>query len=459
MTLETDYLVIGAGALGMAFVDTLLAESDATITIVDRGKHPGGHWTMAYPFVRLHQPSRYYGVASRPLELSEDTPDGFAHHAAGPQIQSYFQAVMDDVFLPSGRVTYLPLSEMQEDKVVCLRTGETQDIKVNRKIVEAGNLGGLVPAQCKPGFPIDSDVDFVPINALDDLADPAENYVVLGSGKTGIDACLRLLDGKISPDRITWVMPRDSWFLDRRMAQPTEPFFELKVRVTRDQGRALLEAKDAEDLFDKLEACGSLLRLDPNVRPTAYKCATVTHEELDRLRTIEKIVRKGHVTAISPTEIKLTGGVLPIAPDARIVDCTASGIPDAPEPPIFRPGRIVPNGIRSCQPTFCAALIAHLEATIDDNDTKNELCKIVPMPREPLDWLRMEFVNRQNQYAWLQSDDLRVWLKNCRLDVLTNVDRPQELSDEVTAMLGEIKASMIPSTMRLKQILDEAERA
>ncbi len=26
---------------------------------------PGGHWTRAYPFVRLHQPSAYYGVNSR----------------------------------------------------------------------------------------------------------------------------------------------------------------------------------------------------------------------------------------------------------------------------------------------------------------------------------------------------------------------------------------------------------
>ena len=36
--LQTDYLVIGAGAIGMAFVDTLLTDTDAQIVIVDR--HP-----------------------------------------------------------------------------------------------------------------------------------------------------------------------------------------------------------------------------------------------------------------------------------------------------------------------------------------------------------------------------------------------------------------------------------
>src|SRR5262245_52072374 len=56
--IEADYLVIGAAATAMAFVDTLLRETaDATVVMVDRGHHPGGHWNDAYPFVRLHQPS------------------------------------------------------------------------------------------------------------------------------------------------------------------------------------------------------------------------------------------------------------------------------------------------------------------------------------------------------------------------------------------------------------------
>ena len=51
--IETDYLVIGAGAISMAFVDTLLSDSDAQIVMVDRHHRPGGHWNEAYPFVRL----------------------------------------------------------------------------------------------------------------------------------------------------------------------------------------------------------------------------------------------------------------------------------------------------------------------------------------------------------------------------------------------------------------------
>ncbi len=65
--LTTDYLVVGAGAAAMAFTDTLLGHSDATVTIVDRRHTPGGHWVDAYPYVRLHQPSTFYGVSSAPL--------------------------------------------------------------------------------------------------------------------------------------------------------------------------------------------------------------------------------------------------------------------------------------------------------------------------------------------------------------------------------------------------------
>ena len=61
---ETDYLIIGAGAAAMAFADELLTNSDARILMVDRRDKPGGHWNDAYPFVRLHQPSAFYGVNS-----------------------------------------------------------------------------------------------------------------------------------------------------------------------------------------------------------------------------------------------------------------------------------------------------------------------------------------------------------------------------------------------------------
>ncbi len=43
------------------------------LTLIDRRPGSGGHWLDAYPFVRLHTPSAYYGVNS--LALGEDRID------------------------------------------------------------------------------------------------------------------------------------------------------------------------------------------------------------------------------------------------------------------------------------------------------------------------------------------------------------------------------------------------
>ncbi|MBV8387363.1 MAG: NAD(P)-binding protein, partial [Acidimicrobiia bacterium] len=50
--ITTDYLVVGAGASGMSFVDALVRAADVDVVIVDRRHAPGGHWLDDYSFVR-----------------------------------------------------------------------------------------------------------------------------------------------------------------------------------------------------------------------------------------------------------------------------------------------------------------------------------------------------------------------------------------------------------------------
>src|SRR5687768_12573042 len=107
--LEADYLVVGSGAVGMAFLDTLLLESEATAVLVDRHDRPGGHWNDAYPFVRLHSPAAYYGVASIPLgsggtERSGDNA-GLHELASGRELSAYYDRVLEQL-LSTGRLHY-----------------------------------------------------------------------------------------------------------------------------------------------------------------------------------------------------------------------------------------------------------------------------------------------------------------------------------------------------------------
>ncbi|NJR43400.1 MAG: NAD(P)/FAD-dependent oxidoreductase, partial [Akkermansiaceae bacterium] len=174
-TIETDYLIIGAGAVGLAFADTLLAESDAHITIVDRHGQPGGHWNDAYSFVALHQPSAFYGVNSLPLGSgAKDTHGvnaGLYELASGPEVSGYFDAVMRQRLLASGRVAYYPMSEYRwaaggdEHRFRSLLSGADTAVTVRRKLVDATFYGTSVPATHRPRYAIADDARVVPPNA------------------------------------------------------------------------------------------------------------------------------------------------------------------------------------------------------------------------------------------------------------------------------------------------------
>ena len=72
--IDTDYLIVGAGAAGMAFADALIAECETDVVMVERRHCPAGHWNDAYPFVRIHQASANYGVNSRVLGTDSIDP-------------------------------------------------------------------------------------------------------------------------------------------------------------------------------------------------------------------------------------------------------------------------------------------------------------------------------------------------------------------------------------------------
>jgi hypothetical protein len=416
-TIEADYLVVGAGAMGMAFTDTIVSETDASVVLVDRGHQPGGHWITAYPFVRLHQPSAFYGVNSR--KLGSDTTDavgwnqGLYELATGAEVCAYYDQVMQQQLLPTGRVQYFPMSEYHGDRR--FSTLEDEYTVSCQSVVDATYMRTIVPSMRPPEYAVAGEIDCVPPNDLPTHAVGKERYVVVGAGKTGIDVCLWLLRQGISPDRLTWIMPRDAWLLDRAPLQPGSGWTAIAARV-----EAMKLATSVDDLFDRLEAAGSLLRLDPAIKPTMYRCATVTGAELEQLRRIKDVIRKGHAKAIDSNKILLEGGEIPTGASALHIDCTADGAVKGPATAVFDGDRITLQSVRGCQQAFSAALIAHVETARDDETVKNELCTPVPHPDTHLDWLRLAIADNRNQMRWQEDSELAAWLDTCRLDLVGN---------------------------------------
>jgi hypothetical protein len=461
--IEADYLIIGAGAMGMAFADVLHTETEATMVLVDRHARPGGHWNDSYPFVRLHQPSAFYGVNSRPL--GDDTIDqvgwnaGLFELASGTEVVTYFDQVMQQQFLPSGRVRYLPMCEYRGDgRIVSLVSGDTIEVAARRH-VDATYMNVSVPSMTPPPFAVDEGVRSVPLNELPRVAAPPDRYVVVGAGKTGMDACLWLLANDVDPDSITWIMPRDSWILDRANIQPGPGFFDRTVGIAAESVRASAEATSIDDLFDRLETLGALLRIDTGVRPTMYRCATCTTAEIEQLRRITDVVRLGRVERIEPDRVVLTGGEIASTPGTLFVHCAADGLARLPAVPVFEGDRITLQTVRHCQQVFSAAFIGHVEAAYTDEATKNELATVVPHPDTDLDWLRTAIGNSLNAARWRADPALSRWLAEARLDGFSRVRTGNAQTEVEQAWMATIEEHGLASVVNLTRMIEEAEAA
>jgi hypothetical protein len=452
--LETDYLVVGCGAAGMAFADSLVASSPlADVVMVDRRPAPGGHWNDAYPFVRLHQPAAYYGVNSLPL--GQDTIDrdglnqGLYEQASAPQICAHFGHAMQHL-LASGRVRYFPMCEYSGDHRFASRiSGTVYEVAVHKALVDATYLEPAIPAHTRPPFEVADDARCVPVHQLPEFADHAQRIVVIGGGKTAIDACQWLIGLGLSPEAICWIKPREAWLLNRVYYQCGELVANV-VEGLALQMEAAAQARSLDDLFARLEASNQLLRCDRDVAPTMFKAPTVTEAELAELRQIGTVVR-GRVLRIERHRIVLREGEVPTTPDHLHVHCAAAGLNPAPAIPIFAPNRITPQPIRIGLTPFNAALVGFVEASGRDLDEKNRLCPPNRFPDSPRDWLRGTIATLNADRGWSREPDIAAWLDQARLNPTRGLRRRQD--PHTQAMTQRFAASVRPGLTRLAELL------
>jgi len=325
-SIECDYLVVGAGAASMAFIDTLLTElPSAKIMLVDRKSIPGGHWVDAYGYVHLHQPSIVYGVGSKQLEgnwakllfLNWTLP--WKHRANKDEILTYFGDFVKDK-VSNGQLEYYPNCEYDfaqspvgnEAHVVTSLSGESYEVTIGTKLVN-GVLGECkVPSQCPVQFPVEDGIVLMTPNQLfdshvaqsanstsdgryrgcgsgSDVTTTGKHYVVLGCGKTAMDAVVFLQTVmNIHPTNISWVIPNDVWMLARNKGDPSS------------LGNALIDNEgDYPKSVLELEKQGLFVRLDPTIAPTKFRFPIIGPEELTKMRLVTNRIRRGRVTGIS----------------------------------------------------------------------------------------------------------------------------------------------------------------
>ncbi len=401
--IDTDYLVIGAGAMGMAFVDVLLKQDRrAEVVVVDRHPTPGGHWNDAYPHVTLHQPAAFYGVSSAQLG------SGGNDLASLPEILAYYRDAMQR-YEATGRVRFLPMSNHHDGLITSILDPSVKTrITARRRVVDATYHNVTVPSIAPPKYDVDDDVELIPPNGLVRLTDAHQHYVVVGSGKTGIDAVLFLLNRGVGTDRITWIMPNDAWLWHREMLWPENVTAELVAML-----QSAVDGADPEATFAAMAERGIVFKLDPAIRPKRWRCATVSIDELAELRRITDVVRLGRVERVSRGKVELAEGVREVPDDSLFIDCTADGLSAREVKPVFAPGRITLQSVFMCQQVFSAALIGRLETARLTDDQRNHLVTPVQHPEVVEDLPRLMLGSAQNMVRCQRRVPL--WLRRNRL--------------------------------------------
>ena len=429
----------------MAFCDVIITETNAEIIIVDQHHQPGGHWNDAYPFVRLHQPSAFYGVNSK--KLGNNTVDatglnkGLYELATNSEVCGYYDQIMQRQFLSSGRVRYFPSCEYKGNgQFVSLISDEKYSVSF-KKEVDSTYMNVVVPSKRLPPFSLQGKARCTPINNLPVLSQKYDTFVIVGAGKTAIDAVLFLIKNEVRPERITWIMPRDSWILDRAQIQPTPESIGITIASQTIPGS---QSEDIDDFFEKISKAGGLLRIDDEVKPTMYRCSTVTKAELEQLKRVKNIIRKGRVKSISENQIVLEQGSVETNLNTLHVDCAGDGLARRPPIKIFNEQKITLQSVRTCQQVFSAGLLGYVEATYKDDEKKNQLCKPVPHPDTDVDFLRNNLADAVNRQSWAKEPELSKWLATSRLNFESHVIRAT-LKIKFLSILSKVPFLKLPN--------------
>ncbi len=441
----------------MAFVDSLIEYSDADVVIVERRHAAGGHWLDSYPFVQLHQPSAFYGVNSSLLGQDRIEPTGseagFYERASGTEICGYYHEILCHRLLGSGRVRFFPMCDYLGDRRFrSLVNGETSDVRVRRRVVDATYMATRVPASDPPPFAIADGVRWVPVGELTKVAHAPAGYVIVGGGKTALDAICWLLERETPANDITWIRPRDSWLLNRKFFQPGERVMETFEGIVLEV-EGVAECDSVEEIYERLEERGVVLRVDRSVVPTMMKGATLSAGELALLRQVENVVRMGHVERIDLDEIVLEHGSIPTSPEHLHVHCATNGLSDRPPVPIFTDDALTLQVVSRISLCMSSAMIGFVEASGRTTAEKNRLCRPNPWPQTPFDFLRAILLGIRTELEW-QAADLQVWVNASRLNLLGGlVDQPD---GEVRALQGRFLAALSPALNNLEQLAAQA---
>ena len=141
----------------------------------------------------------------------------------------------------------------------------------------------------------------------------------------------------------------------------------------------------------------------------------------------------------------LEDGTIPTDNRQVHIDCTAAGLRLPPARPIFEDGRITIQQVRTCQPTFNAALIGYVQAARDNDADRNHLCPPNPYPTTATDWISGQILQQRAQAAWSAAPDVVAWLDGARLNAARGIAQRMsepDMHSAITRMMTNVQPAV-----------------
>ncbi len=321
------YVVVGAGMAGILAAIKLKERGETEVVVYEKGHTVGGTWREnRYPGLTCDVPAHAYTYSFAP------NPDWSAFYAGGPEIQAYFEKVVDDYGIAPLIQTNSEVLECRWDDAarrwqVKLADGRSDSADV--LIAASGVLHHPNVARI-PGLESFAGKAFHSARWDDTAEVDGKRVGVIGCGSTGVQIVTALqkrsaqvVHFQRSPQ---WIMPVEQFEYseDDRAAFRADPKLIDEMRYGEQYwsgiyrfNRALVEP-EGKDMHEIEELCRQNLentvrdpvlreKLRPNYR-AACKRLIYSWNYYDAVQQPNVVVEVGAIERIEPTGIRMKDG-------------------------------------------------------------------------------------------------------------------------------------------------------
>lgn len=224
------------------------------------------------------------------------------------------------------------------------------------------------------------------------------DYLIIGSGAAGMAFA----------DTLVHETDARAVIVDRHDApggygNDAYPFVRRNAAI---QLELLAQANSVANCSSASKPAAPLVRLDCNVQPVMSMAHPSASPSLTRCALFTMPCASLECSESSPIASVLDQGEISAAMDDLCIDCSANGMGFTQPVSVFSFEKITMQLLKISQPSFSAALIAHIEASYADDATKNGLCTVVPPLRHDASWLTMMVATMSNTRRWSQDAEL-----------------------------------------------------